>query len=140
MIDGFDMDKLFTRQQAAPTTILSTMGSDASLVAISAAMTIISSKNAARSVDNDKDELIDYNNMPTYVCERYNIKNDPFKIIANQHLTNFSNKLTIDKSIVQQDWNFVEYPKIGTTILNHPGQTYQTMKDSTLFGHLQYQG
>ena len=72
MVDGFDMNKLFIRQQAAPTTVLATTRRDASLAAISTAMTNcknISSKNVAHSADNDndKEETIDCKDMSTNV-------------------------------------------------------------------------
>jgi hypothetical protein len=139
MIDGFDMDQLFTRRQAAPASVTSPSSGDKSLEAISTAMTNISSKNAARSADNDKEETIDYKDMPKDVRERCHLKNDPVKIIAKRHLIKFNNTLTLDKANVQQDWNFVEYPEVGVGA-DKPGQTYLIMKDGTLFGHLAHQG
>ena len=76
MVDGFDMDKLFKPAQTAPTTALSTTGSDTSVRAISTTMTNINSKNAACSADNDKEEIMDYNYMPKDICERCHLKND----------------------------------------------------------------
>ena len=65
MVDGFDMDQIFTRRQAAPTiTVPLPTGSDTNLASIATLMSSISCKNAAQSADNDKEETIDYNNMP----------------------------------------------------------------------------
>ena len=122
IVDGFDIDKLFTRQHGAPTTIPATTESDASLAAISTVMPNIRSKNIAQSADNNKEETIDYNYMQKDVHERCYLNNNPVKIIAKRYLAKFSNKLIVDTSKIQQDWNFVEYPEIGTTTWNHPGQ------------------
>ena len=64
MVDGLNMDKLFTLEQAAPTTAPLTTGSDINLASIANLMSSISSKNVVQSADNDKEETIDYNNMP----------------------------------------------------------------------------
>lgn len=81
-VDGLDMNKLFKRAQATPTTTTSNTGSDTSLKATSAVMTNISSKNAACSADSDKAEIIGYNDMPKDVRERCHLK----KILLNSSL------------------------------------------------------
>ena len=95
-------------------------------------MTNISSKNAARSADNDKEETIEYNDMPKDVCDRCHLNYDTVKIFVRKHLADFSQNLIVDKSNIQQDWSFAEYPEIGTTTLTHPGQTYLIMKGGTI--------
>ena len=63
MVDGPNMDKLFTVEQAAPTTTSPTTRNDENLVSITTLMLPISSKNAAHSADNDKGGLIDHKNI-----------------------------------------------------------------------------
>ena len=103
-------------------------------------MSNISSKNVAQSADNDKEETIDFNDIPKDVCDQCSLKNDQSKIIAKSNLANFSNNLTLNTAGAQQQWNFVEYLEISTTTSKYPGQTYLIMKDVTLYGgHLPYQ-
>ena len=65
MVGGLNMDELFDKNQAAPITTTSTPGNDANLASIATSMlTAISSKNAAKHADSDKEETIDYNDMP----------------------------------------------------------------------------
>ena len=90
MVDGFDMDMLFTKAQSAPTTVPSTTGSDASLRAISTAITTISSKNTACLSNTDKDKVIDGNNMPKDIRERCHFKNYSVKIITKRNLVAFN--------------------------------------------------
>ena len=63
MVDGLNMDKLFTSEQVAQNTAVLTTGSDANLAFIATSMSKISSKDAIQSANNDKEETIDYNNM-----------------------------------------------------------------------------
>ena len=86
MVNGFDMDQLFSKRQAAPTTTPSTTGCDTNLASIATLMSNISSKNAAKSANNDKEETISYNNMPKDVQERCSLKNHPTRIIAKEIL------------------------------------------------------
>ena len=45
------------------------------------AVTGLTSKNAANYANTDKVETIDYNDMPTDVCEQCALKNHPEKVI-----------------------------------------------------------
>ena len=85
-------------------------------------MTNIIINNASRSAVNDKEETINYNNMPKDICERFSLKNNTSKAIAKRHLADFSNKLTLDNASVQQNWNFIEYSEASTTTSKNPGQ------------------
>ena len=77
------MDELFISKQAAPTTTIPTSGNDANLASIATSMlTAMSSKNTVKHADSDKEETINYNDMPIDVCEHYSLKNYPGKIIG----------------------------------------------------------
>ena len=102
MVDGLTMDKLFTTKQIAPTTAPPTTRSDANLASVANLMSSISNKIAAWSVNNKKEETIDYNNIPKDGWDQCSLKNDPSKIIAKSVLFNFSNKLTVDTAGAQQ--------------------------------------
>ena len=82
MVTGFDIEKLFTKAQSAAATAPLTTGNNASFASFSTAMTNIRNKNAARLTDNDKDETIDYKDMPKDVREICQLKNNLVKIIA----------------------------------------------------------
>lgn len=90
MVNGFNIDELFTKAQTVLITVPSTTGSDVSLAVISTTIRTISSKNAAQSADNDKEESINYNDMPKHVCEKCHRKNDLVKIITKRHLIIFN--------------------------------------------------
>ena len=65
MVDGLNMNKLFILEQASSTNVPLTTGNDVNLAYIATSMsTTISSKNAAKHADSDKEETIDYNDMP----------------------------------------------------------------------------
>lgn len=94
------MDQLFTRQQASPTTVLSTTGSDTSLAAIFTMMmniTVVRMQHVELIMARRR---LDYNVIPKDFDERYYLKNDPNKIIAKQPLVDFTNNVTVDKSNV----------------------------------------
>ena len=79
-----------------------TTRSDVNLVSIATSMSNISSKNVAQSADNDKEETIDFNDIPKDVCDQCSLKNDQSKIIAKSNLANFSNNLTLNTAGAQQ--------------------------------------
>lgn len=102
VVDGFNMDKLIRREQAAPTTTPSTTGSDTNLASIAISMLSISSKNTSWSADNGKEETIDHNNIPKDVGDQCSHKNDQSKIIAKSDLADFSNNLIVNTTGAQQ--------------------------------------
>ena len=64
IVDGLNTNKLFTAKQATSTNVQSTDGNDAHLASIATSMpTTLSTKNAAKHTDTDKEENINYNNM-----------------------------------------------------------------------------
>ena len=79
------MDQLFKRKHTAPTTVLLTSGRYATLTSIATLMSNISSKNAAQSTDNDKEETIDYHDMPKDIRGQCCLKNDASKIITKSN-------------------------------------------------------
>ena len=106
---------------------------------MSTAVTGLTSKAAANHADTNKDETIDYKDMPADVCARYDLKNHPINIITSSDLTPFNNNLTVDKHNSQQAWRTVEYPALGLgNTTKHDGQTYLIMNDGTLFSHLDH--
>ena len=85
VVDGLDMDKLFSSQQAIPaptaasvtaaitaTTHLATIATMMSSAVSSA--TGLTSKAAAAHADADRDETMDYKDMPTDLRDRYALK------------------------------------------------------------------
>ena len=73
VVDGLNMDELFSKKKAVPTTPSSatTAGNHLATIAtiMSTAVTGLTSKAAANHADADREETIDYNDMPTDVRE-----------------------------------------------------------------------
>ena len=146
IVDGLNMDKLFSSEKAIPTpsvlTATAAAGTCLDTIAtmILTAVTGLTNKAAVNHANINKDERIDYKDMPTDVCEQYNLKNHPINIITNGDLKLYHNDLIVDKHNSKQKWRTVEYPalELGNTTKHH-GQTYLIMNDGTLFGHLDHQ-
>ena len=74
IMDGLNMDKLFSSEQAIPapttTTTTATAGTHLATIAntMSTAVSGVTSRAAANHADADKDETIDYKDMPDDVC------------------------------------------------------------------------
>ena len=146
IVDGLNMDKLFSSEQVIPaptsSTAAATAGTHLATIAttMSTAVSGVTSKAAANHANADKDETIDYKDMPTDVCARYDLKNHPINIIMSSDLKPYHNDLTVDKHNARQSWRTVEYPALGTgNTTKHEGQTYLLMNDGSLFGHLDHQ-
>ena len=78
MVDGINIDKLFTKAQTAPTTAPVTTGSDASLAAISTTMKNISSKNIAHSAHRRP--------LTTTICQRIFVRDLILRTIQSRLL------------------------------------------------------
>ena len=90
----------------------------------------VTCKTAANHTDADKDETIDYKDMPADVCARYDLKNHPINIITSSDLKPYHNDLTVDKHNSMQRWRMVEYPALGTgNTTKHEDQTYLIMNN-----------
>ena len=146
IVDGLNMDKLFSNEQAipAPTTLTATATAVTCLATIASTMSTavsgVTSKASTNYADADKDETIDYKDMPTDVCARYDLKNHPINVITSSDLKPYHNDLTVDEHNARQSWRTVEYPALGTgNTIKHEGQTYLIMNDGSLFGHLDHQ-
>ena len=80
VVDGLNIDKLFSQKQAVPTTpSLRTTGNHLATIATTMSTTVtgLTSKAAANHVDTDRKETIDYKDMPNNVREQYDLKNLP---------------------------------------------------------------
>ena len=103
IVDGLNMDKLFSSKQAipAPTTPTAAATARTHLATIATTMSTavsgVTSKAAANHADADKDETIDYKDMPADVHARYDLKNHLINIITISVLKPFHNDLTVDK-------------------------------------------
>ena len=100
VIDGLNMDHLFSMKQAIPTSQSSTATAGTHLATIantmSTAVTGLTSKAAANHADANRDETIDYKDMPTDVREQYDLK-DPINLITMNNMKLYQNDLTKDK-------------------------------------------
>ena len=71
VVDGLNMDELFSRKQAVPTTPSPTTTAGNHLASIATSMltavTGLTCKNATNHTDANREETIDYNDMPTDV-------------------------------------------------------------------------
>ena len=107
---------------------------------MTSAVTGLTSKAAVNHADADREETIDFNDMPDDLRARYALKKHPVDLIRSIDLVLYSNVLTTDKQGAIQQWRIIEYPKkgIGNTT-KHDGQTYLCMLDGSIFGHLDYQ-
>ena len=95
--------------------------------------------NSSNHADADRDETIDYKDMPTNVQEQYNLKNHPVNIITMNNMKLFYDELTKDKHGATQKLHTVEYPTLGTgNTAKYDGQTYLIMNDGTLYDLLDY--
>ena len=116
IVDGLNMNKLFSEKQAVPTTtsLTGTTGNYLASIATSMLATVsgVISKNAANHADADKEETIDYNDIPIDVWERCALDNHPNKIIAMGYMKAYHDDLTIDQHGAKQKWRTVEYPVI----------------------------
>ena len=97
IVDGLNMDKLFSTEQAIPvsSTSAATAAAGTHLATIATIMLTavsgVTSKAAANHADADKDETIDYKDIHTDVCARYDLKNHPVNIIMSSNLKPFHN-------------------------------------------------
>ena len=84
IVDGLNMDKLFSSEQAIPpptqATANSTVTAGTHLASIANTMSTavsgagLTSKAATSHVDADQEETIDFKDMPTDLCARYSLK------------------------------------------------------------------
>ena len=149
IVDGLNMNNFFSSEQTIPAPFVSTVtaASGTHLANISTTMLIavtdLSSKVAANHINYanvNKDETIDYKDMPTSVCEQYDLKNHPVNIITSGNLKLYHNDLMVVKHNAKQKWCTVEYPALETgNTTKHDGQTYLIMNGGTLFGHVDHQ-
>ena len=110
-----NMDELFSSRQPVPNPSLSSLaattaaGNHLASIATTmlSAVTGLTSKAAANHADADRDETIDYKDMPTDVRERYDLKNHPVDIITMNDMKLFQNELTKDKHGAIQKWRMV---------------------------------
>ena len=103
------MNELFTSRQplpAAPTMgAATTAGNHLAAIAttMSTAVTGLTSKAAANHANADREETIDFQDMPADLCARYALKKYPVDLIRKSDLALYCNVLTTDKhSAVQQ--------------------------------------
>ena len=148
-VDGLDMTELFSSKPALPSS--TTTGTIAATVAgnhlatIATSMSTIgtglTSKAAATYADADREETMDFKDMPPDVRARYTLKKNKDVYIRQCDLTLFQNDLTKDKHGTSQQWRTVQYPSIVTAAntTKHEGQTYLVMSDGSTWGHLDYQ-
>ena len=142
------MDKLFISEQAIPpstlTTATVTAGNHLATIANTMSTAVsgagLTSKVAANHADADREETIDFKDMPADLRARYALKKHPVDIFRKSDLALYHNVLTIDKHGTVQDWRTIEYPEIGLgNTTKHDAQTYLCMLDGSIFGHLDYQ-
>ena len=143
-VDGLNIDELFSSKQPLTSTpsANTVAGNHLATIAttMSSAVTGLTSKAAANHADADREETIDFKDMPVDLCARYTLKKNQDVQIKKSDLELYQNDLTKDKHGVIQQWRTVEYPAIGTgNTTMHDGQTYLCMLDGSIFGHLDYQ-
>ena len=107
---------------------------------MSTAFTGLTSKAATNHANTDRDETIDYKNMPTNIWEQCDLKSHPVSIIIMKYMELCHQNLMLNKNNTKQKWRTVEYLALGTgNTTKHDGQTYMIMSDGTLYGHFYYQ-
>ena len=151
IVDGLDMDKLFSSKQAIPAptqasvTAAKAAGNHLATIATTMSSAVsgaagLTSKVAATHADADRDETMDYRDMPTDLRDRYALKRHQVDNFRKSDLKQYHNKLTVDKHGAMQHWNTVEYPELGNgNTIVHTRQTYLCMLDDSIYGHLDYQ-
>ena len=145
IVDGLNMNKLFSSEQAITALTMTatvTAGNHLATIAntMSTAVSGVTSRAAANHADADKDETIDFKDMPADVRARYNLKNHPINVITKSDLKPYHNKLTVDKHGARQSWSTVKYLALGLgNTTKHKDQTYLITNDGSLFRHLDHQ-
>ena len=73
----------------------------------------LASKAAANHANADKEETMDFKDMPADLRARYTLKKNQDVYIKKSDLALYYNKLTLDKNGTMQRYRTVEYPEIG---------------------------
>ena len=138
------MDELFSKKQDVSTTALSTTTAGNHLASIATTMlttlTGLTSKNAANYANANREETIDYNDIPTDVGKQCALNNHSEKVILIGDMKPYQNNLTMVKHGAKREWRMVEYLAIGTdNTTKHDDQMYVIMSDGILYSHLGYQ-
>ena len=100
------MDELFSEKQAVSTSKLPTTTIRNHFAffttLMSNAVSGTTGKNAVNHADTNKEETIDYNDMPADICEQYALENHPKKVILMEDMKAYHNNLTLDKHGAKQ--------------------------------------
>ena len=108
ILDGLDMDKLLSSQQAIPkptaasVTAATAAGNHLASIATKMSSAVsgtagLTSKAAAIHAHADQDETMDYKDMPTDLRDQYALKRHQVDNFQKNDLKQYHNKLTVNK-------------------------------------------
>ena len=109
IVDGLNMDQLFSNQQAIPpptqatVAAANTAGNHLASIANTISTAVsgaprLTSQAAANHAEADRDETIDFKDMPQDLRDRYTLKQHQVDSFRKSDLKPYYNKLTLDKN------------------------------------------